>query len=91
MDFIARNLAVIYGPSLGITVNSIGCGCSDTETMKRSIQVNGPEFGQLVENLSPLKRLGQPEEVANIISFVASPEASWINGEFCPFFGFNAV
>ncbi|KEF61010.1 uncharacterized protein A1O9_02574 [Exophiala aquamarina CBS 119918] len=81
MDSIARNLAVIYGPSMGITVNSIGCGCTDTESLRKSIQVNGPEFGKLTENLSPLKRLGRPEEVASIISFVASPEASWINCE----------
>lgn len=81
MDSIARNLAVIYGPRMGITVNSIGCGCTDTESLRKSIQVNGPEFGKLAENLSPLKRLGRPEEVANIISFVASPEASWINGK----------
>lgn len=66
MDSNARNLAVIYGPSKGITVNSIGCGCTDTESLRKSIQSNGPEFGKLVENLSPLKRPGRPEEVANI-------------------------
>ena len=31
--------------------------------------------------LAPLERLGQPEDIANIVSFLASPDGGWINGQ----------
>ena len=81
MDSIARNLAVVYGPAKGITINSIGCGATDTDSSKKAIEVNGGEpVKRIFEDLSPLKRLGTAKELASIIAFVASPEASWING-----------
>lgn len=81
MDAIARNLAVVYGQSKGVTVNSIGCGATETETLKRTLRERGEQLGKYTASLSILDRIGRPEEVASIISFVASPEASWINGE----------
>ena len=81
MDSVARNLAVIFGSVKGITVNSIGTGATDTDSLRKSMEANGPDFRKFCENLSPLGRLGEAREVANIIGFVASPEASWINGE----------
>ena len=83
MDSIARNLAVAYGPAKDITINSIGTGATDTDSLKKAIEVNGgAPVKKMMEELSPLKRLGQAKEVASIIAFVASPEASWINGTF---------
>ena len=84
MDSIARNLAVIFGPAKGITVNSIGTGATDTDSLRKSMEANGSEFRKACENMSPLGRLGEAREVANIIGFVASPEASWINGNQVP-------
>lgn len=43
---------------------------------------NFPEdLKKMVAEISILKRIGTVEEVANIVSFVASPEASWLTGE----------
>ena len=84
MDSIARNLAVIFGPAKGITVNSIITGATDTDSLGKSIEASGSEVRKVYENLSPLGRLGEPREVASIIGFVASPEASWINGDQVP-------
>lgn len=81
MDSIARYLGVIYRPRLGIIVNCIGCGRTDTESLRRSIQDSDLEFGKLAEDMSPLKTLSRPEEVASVIAFMASLEASWINAE----------
>lgn len=41
----------------------------------------GEQFKRYLMDGTSLKRLGTVKEVASIISFVASPEASWINGE----------
>ena len=83
MDSIARNLAIAYGPAKGITVNSIGTGATNTDSLRKAIEVNGGEpVRKMMEELSPLERLGEAKEVASIIAFVASPEASWINGTF---------
>ena len=41
-------------------------------------QING--FGAAMQNRVPLKRFGQPEEVAKLVSFLASNESSYING-----------
>ena len=83
MDSIARNLAIAYGPAKGITVNSIGAGATDTDSLRKAMEVNGgAPVKKMMEELSPLKRLGEAKEVASIIAFVASPEASWINGTF---------
>jgi 3-oxoacyl-[acyl-carrier protein] reductase len=31
--------------------------------------------------MNPLERLGKPEDIANTVSFLASPEGGWINGQ----------
>jgi 3-oxoacyl-[acyl-carrier protein] reductase len=65
----------------GICVNAVAPGPIDTERagpklreLDRSIPHQGPT------NLTPLKRLGLPVEVANAVLFLASPEASYITG-----------
>ena len=31
--------------------------------------------------LAPLERLGQPEDIANVVSFLAGPDGAWVNGQ----------
>ena len=60
----------------GITVNAVAPGFIETEMTKKM-----PEkiFNMMVER-TPLKRAGKPEDVANVYLFLASDEASFING-----------
>jgi len=75
-----RDVALELG-EYGITVNAVAPGPIDTERagpklreLDRSMPNQGPT------NLTPLKRLGLPVEVANAVLFLASPEASYISG-----------
>lgn len=61
----------------GITVNAVAPGFIDTD-MTRELS---DEHKQLLLNQIPLARLGQPEEIAAAVAFLASPEAAYITGE----------
>jgi 3-oxoacyl-[acyl-carrier protein] reductase len=45
--------------------------------------LTGKEEAQIeqLHKLSPLERLGQPEDIANVVSFLAGPDGSWVNGQ----------
>lgn len=73
---LTQALAKELGPS-GITVNCVAPGVIDTR-MNAHL---GPEaLAELAEE-TPLGRLGTPEDVANTLLFLASPEASFLTGQ----------
>lgn len=45
------------------------------------------EFGREFVSVNPMKRFGQPEEVGNLVAFLLSDEASFINGAAVPIDG----
>ena len=59
---------------LGITVNAVDPGATDTGWMT-------DEFRKTLENQSPTGRIGQPEDAARLIAFLASPAGEWITGQ----------
>ncbi len=63
--------------SLGIRVNAVAPGCIDTNMTKG---YNEEDRKSIIES-TPLGRIGQPEDVANLIYFLASDKASFITGE----------
>jgi len=72
-------LAPIYGPR-GITVNVVRPGTTDTDMNKGWLEE--PENQALIASMSVLSRVGQPADVADVISFVASEDARWVTGQF---------
>jgi len=79
VDSITRSLSQELG-SRNIRVNSVNPGMVDTEGY-RSAGIHESEFKTQVEAQTPLGRIGQPDDIAPIVSFLASDDASWITGE----------
>ena len=83
---LAKTLANEFGPS-GITVNNVCPGFTQTDRLVELADARAAATGQTREKifetwatLSPLRRVGQPEEFAAAVAFLASERASYING-----------
>ncbi len=63
----------------GIRVNAVGPGSIDTEMMA-GVNAN-PEAMEMVLSRTPLGRIGEPSEIANVVAFLASDKASYVTGE----------
>jgi len=79
VDAITRVLAKELGPKK-IRVNSVNPGGVETEGLHASGFMGGDFEKQLIAQ-TPLGRLGQPRDIAPVVSFLASPDAAWITGE----------
>lgn len=62
-----------------IRVNAVGPGSIDTEMMA-GVNAN-PEAMKMVMSRTPLKRVGTPREIADVVAFLAGKKASYITGE----------
>lgn len=77
LETMSRTLAQELGPR-GITVNVVAPGATRTE-------VNGAIFTQELETviagMTALGRLGQHDDVADVVAFLASDDARWVTGQ----------
>jgi len=80
---LTRTAALEVGP-LGIRVNAVAPGHIDTRMARDLDKVHSPEDPELVkrqrEARVPLGRYGSAEEVANVITFLLGPDASYVTG-----------
>ena len=78
---ITKHLAIEWADR-GIRVNAVAPGTINTERVKRlPEEPGGSEYMEAIKKAHPMGRLGEPEEVANAILFLASDEASFITGK----------
>jgi 3-oxoacyl-[acyl-carrier protein] reductase len=78
VDAITRSLAAELGPR-NIRVNSILPGPVETEGTSVMPGVN--DFFSGLAAQTPLGRVGQPQEIANTVAFLAADESGWITGQ----------
>src|ERR1700719_303889 len=77
VKMLTRNLSIELAP-FGITINSIAPGAIETPINKNLLN-DSAKLSALLENI-PLKRLGTPDDVANMAVFLASEESNYVTG-----------
>jgi len=80
IETLVRNWAAILGPQ-GIRVNAVAPGVIDTDMSNFTKTEGGRE---VVLGMQALKRIGKPEDVADVVAFLASDAARWITGASIP-------
>ena len=80
LETLVKNWAAILGP-LGIRVNAVAPGVIDTDMSSFTKTEAGREAAL---GMQALKRIGKPEDVADVVAFVASDAARWITGASIP-------
>lgn len=75
LEQFTKGLAHELAP-MGITVNTVSPGYTVTDMLPAD-----PTFRQIGEQASPLKRLGTPQDIADVVAFVVSDDARWLTGQ----------
>jgi 3-oxoacyl-[acyl-carrier protein] reductase len=80
LETLVKNWAAILGPQ-GIRVNAVAPGVIDTDMSNFAKTEAGRE---VTLGMQALKRIGKPEDVADVVAFLASDKARWITGASIP-------
>jgi 3-oxoacyl-[acyl-carrier protein] reductase len=83
IEGLARTLAIELG-QFGIRVNAVAPGFIETRMTRSIAERTGQDYEEIkrayAENV-PLRRVGQPEEIASVIAFFAGDDASYVTGQ----------
>jgi len=83
MQGFTKTLAVELGP-FGITTNAIAPGFIATDMTRATAERQGHDFEQMKEAAAariPVRRVGRPEDIAGVASFLTTDDASYVNGQ----------
>ena len=84
LDVITKGLAGELGPK-NILVNAVLPGPVETEGTQS--MADWDQFKTMLVPRTPLGRVGQPRDIATVVSFLASDDAGWITGQIIPVAG----
>ena len=76
---MARTWAMELGPH-GVTVNVVAPGPVETDMFHEVLPEGDPRIPAMVAAI-PVRRLGQPEDIARAVTFFAAPDAGFITGQ----------
>jgi 3-oxoacyl-[acyl-carrier protein] reductase len=77
---LVQNLAVDYGPD-GITANAVAPGVIETPQALDPVNSLGPDGVAATAPKVPVRRVGQPEDIAYLYRFLASEESGYVTGQ----------
>ena len=77
VDTLVRHLAVTLGER-GIRVNAVAPGAIDTDMSAWLREESGAETARSIQ---ALKRVGQPDDIAGTVAFLAGPDSKWVTGQ----------
>jgi len=78
IEQISRVLAKDLGAHHGVTVNTVSPGPVDTDLFREG---KSDQVINFIAGSHPQKRLAMPDDIAPVVSFLASPAARWVNGQ----------
>ena len=83
MQGLTKTLAIELGP-FGVTVNAVAPGFIETDMMRAVAERTGMPYDDLLAAAAkevPVRRVGQPDDVAAAVSFFCSEDASYVSGQ----------
>jgi NAD(P)-dependent dehydrogenase (short-subunit alcohol dehydrogenase family) len=80
LNQFTRAVAPELGPK-GIRINAVAPGLTRGEYADGSRSFDDEETAAWIRSVTPLGRMGEPEDVAKVIAFMASDQASWVTGQ----------
>jgi len=79
IEVLTKYIAKEYGAN-GIGCNVVAPGPVETDFNNAAIR-NNPEFKNMLSALSPLGRVGHPDDISGVVAFLCSDAGKWINGQ----------
>ncbi|OHE98484.1 3-oxoacyl-(acyl-carrier-protein) reductase [Colletotrichum orchidophilum] len=80
LDSFTRSFADTFASDKGMTFNSVAVGPTETDALAQARQAHAEFIDKQVDYISVAPRLGNTDDIAYIVGFLASEEGRWVNG-----------